>query len=157
MLKLKFITFAIYTIFASQAFAHDTFQIVEGECNNMGMMGSECDSLSVVKVKQMTPEMPLSLHSHTAFHQSMDYSMLIMNNAMKNAPMTGNADDDFAAMMIPHHQGAVDMAKLELLYGQDPALKRLAQEIIVTQGSEIAVMQMHLGQTTNNMQGHHHD
>jgi uncharacterized protein (DUF305 family) len=47
-------------------------------------------------------------------------------------------------MMIPHHQGAIDMAKAELLYGTNPVLRRLAQEIIVTQGSEIAVMQSQL-------------
>ena len=73
--------------------------------------------------------------------------MIIMNHAMDNAPLTGNADDDFAAMMIPHHQGAADIAKVELLYGKDSALKRLAQEIIVTQGSEIDVMKMHLQQS----------
>jgi uncharacterized protein (DUF305 family) len=44
-------------------------------------------------------------------------------------------------MMIPHHQGAIDMAKAELLYGKDPVLRRLAQEIIITQNSEIQVMQ----------------
>lgn len=157
MFKVQLTVIAIFGVFASQALAHDTSQIVEGECNNMGMMQSECDSLRVVKVKPMTPEMPLSMHSHGPFHQSMEYSMLVMNNAMENAPMSGNADDDFAAMMIPHHQGAVDMAKIELLYGKDPVLKRLAQEIIVTQGSEIAVMQMHLEQTAaNNMKGHSH-
>jgi len=55
--------------------------------------------------------------------------------------MTGDPDHDFAAMMIPHHQGAIDMAKAELLYGRNPVLRRLAQEIIVTQNSEITVMQ----------------
>ena len=58
--------------------------------------------------------------------------------------MTGDADHDFAAMMLPHHQGAVDMAKAELLYGTNPVLRRLAQEIIVTQGQEIEVMQLEL-------------
>jgi uncharacterized protein (DUF305 family) len=47
-------------------------------------------------------------------------------------------------MMIPHHQGAIDMAKAELLYGKNPVLRRLAQEIIVTQTSEITVMQREL-------------
>ena len=53
---------------------------------------------------------------------------------------TGNADTDFARMMIPHHVGAIEMAKAELLYGHDRRLRRLAQEIIVTQESEIQVM-----------------
>ena len=78
------------------------------------------------------------------FAQLMDDSMAVMNYGMTAAPMTGNPDHDFAAMMIPHHQGAVDMAKIEMLYGKDPVLRRLAQEIIITQGSEIAVMQKQL-------------
>lgn len=71
-------------------------------------------------------------------------AMAIMNDGMARAPMTGNTDHDFASMMVPHHQGAVDMAKAELLYGTDPVLRRLAQEIIVTQGQEIEVMQLQL-------------
>jgi len=47
-------------------------------------------------------------------------------------------------MMIPHHQGAIDMAKLELIYGRDPVLQRLAQGIIVEQQQEIEVMQRYL-------------
>ena len=72
--------------------------------------------------------------------------MALMDRGMKNASMTGDPDDDFAAMMIPHHRGAVDMAKVELLYGKDPVLRRLAQEIIVTQEQEIEVMRMRLKQ-----------
>lgn len=75
------------------------------------------------------------------FAALMDDAMNIMQEGMSRAPMNGSADHDFAAMMIPHHQGAVDMAKAELLYGKDPVLRRLAQEIIVSQGQEIAVMQ----------------
>lgn len=52
-------------------------------------------------------------------------------------------------MMIPHHQGAIEMAKVELLHGTDPRLRRLAQEIIVTQQSEITVMQLALKQPNN--------
>ena len=74
----------------------------------------------------------------------VDDAMNIMNHGMANAPMNGTVDHDFAAMMIPHHQGAVDMAKAELLYGTNPVLRRLAQEIIVTQGQEIEVMQLQL-------------
>ena len=74
------------------------------------------------------------------FHQQMDRDMQTMMRAMDAAPITGNADVDFAAMMIPHHQGAIDMARLQLQYGNDPVMRRLAQEIIVTQQSEIELM-----------------
>ena len=70
--------------------------------------------------------------------------MTSMHTAMERVKMTGNTDTDFAAMMIPHHQGAIEMAKTELQYGTDPRLRRLAQEIIVTQQSEIDLMQLTL-------------
>lgn len=53
---------------------------------------------------------------------------------------TGDVDADFVAMMIPHHQGAIDMAKIELQYGKDPELKKLAEDIIKAQESEIAFL-----------------
>ena len=59
---------------------------------------------------------------------------------MEGAP-SGDADRDFVAMMLPHHQGAVDMARIELQYGKDPALRRLAAAIIKAQAVEIAEMQ----------------
>jgi uncharacterized protein (DUF305 family) len=79
-----------------------------------------------------------------SFQQQMHEAMTSMDREMENTRMTGDPDHDFAAMMIPHHQGAIDMAKAELLYGKDPVLRRLAQEIIVTQEQEIAVMRMRL-------------
>ena len=78
------------------------------------------------------------------FPQAMHRSMAEMQRGMEAAPMTGEPDRDFAAMMIPHHQGAVDMARVELMYGNDPVLRRLAQEIIVDQQSEIEVMKLWL-------------
>lgn len=67
-----------------------------------------------------------------------------MDRGMKAAPMDGNVDHDFAAMMIPHHQGAIDMATAELLVGKDPVMRRLAQEILVDQKSEIDAMNLWL-------------
>ena len=69
-------------------------------------------------------------------------SMTAMHSAMHDVSVDGNADADFARMMIPHHQGAIEMAKVELQFGADPVLRRLAQEIIVTQQSEIDVMNL---------------
>jgi len=56
-------------------------------------------------------------------------------------PLTGKTDHDFVASMIPHHQGAIDMAEIELKYGSDPQLKRMAHDIIAAQKKEIATMQ----------------
>ncbi|MDB6179613.1 DUF305 domain-containing protein [Paracoccus sp. Z330] len=61
------------------------------------------------------------------------------------AQPTGNIDADFVAMMIPHHQGAIDMAILQLKYGTNPKLKNIAQEIIVTQQQEIKAMRLSIG------------
>jgi uncharacterized protein (DUF305 family) len=71
-----------------------------------------------------------------------------MMTAMQIQP-SGNADADFVAMMVPHHQGAIDMARAELLYGQNETLRRMAQEIVVTQQQEIVAMQQALGQSSN--------
>src|SRR6266404_6606392 len=59
---------------------------------------------------------------------------------------SGDVDQDFAAMMIPHHQGAIDMAQAELRHGHNEQLRRIAQEIIVDQQQEIAAMRLALGQ-----------
>jgi uncharacterized protein (DUF305 family) len=80
--------------------------------------------------------------------QEMNRSMERMDRQMAEAPMNGNADHDFASMMIPHHQGAIDMAKAELVYGKDPVMRRLAQEILVDQQSEIDAMRLWLGKAT---------
>jgi uncharacterized protein (DUF305 family) len=71
-------------------------------------------------------------------------SMTAMHSAMHDVSLIGKSDADFALMMIPHHQGAVEMAKVELQFGADPVLRRLAQEIIITQQSEIDVMKLAL-------------
>lgn len=62
---------------------------------------------------------------------------------MKNMSikMSGNADVDFIKMMLAHHQGAVDMAEVELKYGKDPEARKLAETIIAAQQKEIAQMQ----------------
>jgi hypothetical protein len=58
---------------------------------------------------------------------------------------SGNVDADFVAMMVPHHQGAIEMAQAELRHGRNERLRRLAQEIIVTQLQEITAMRLSLG------------
>jgi len=69
-----------------------------------------------------------------------------MHKAM-DIPLTGDPDRDFAAAMIPHHQGAIEMARIQLQHGKDPVLRQLAEEIIAAQEKEIAVLRSFLGQT----------
>jgi len=76
----------------------------------------------------------------------LDKSIDTMHSEMRKVRYSGNSDADFALMMIPHHQGAVDMARVELQFGKDPVLRRLAQGIIVEQLQEIEVMQRELRQ-----------
>jgi hypothetical protein len=68
-----------------------------------------------------------------------------MMAAMAVSP-SGDVDYDFAAMMVPHHQGAIEMAQAELRYGRNEQLRRIAQEIIVDQQQEIVAMRLALGQ-----------
>src|SRR5262245_33260455 len=74
-----------------------------------------------------------------AFYSEMCRVNARMHRGMEIAP-SGDADRDFARMMIAHHQGAIDMARVQLKYGADTRLKRLAQSIIVEQGQEITYM-----------------
>ncbi|MET4280013.1 hypothetical protein ABIB68_008295 [Bradyrhizobium sp. F1.2.2] len=62
------------------------------------------------------------------------------------AKPSGDVDRDFVAMMNPHHQGAIDMAVIELRYGKNEQLRRIAQEIIVDQMQEIAAMKLAIGE-----------
>ena len=80
-------------------------------------------------------EGPFLAENHVAMNRMM--------KAMEVKP-SGDVDKDFVAMMVPHHQGAIDMAQAELRYGHNEQLRRLAQEIIVTQQQEIAVMELAL-------------
>jgi len=76
---------------------------------------------------------PVATPADRAFATSMKTMMTSMN-----VKPTGKPDKDFALMMIPHHQGAIDMAKVELQYGADPELRQLATDIVAAQDKEIA-------------------
>lgn len=75
---------------------------------------------------------------------NLQQSMLSMHGAMSSVHSTGNDDEDFVGLMLPHHQAALDMAKVELVRGKDPQMRRLAQEIIADQESEIELMKLWL-------------
>lgn len=81
---------------------------------------------------------------YRAFVNGMDAGMRRMMGDMHVPGYTGNADVDFLAMMIPHHAGAVEMARLVLLHGRDPLTRQLAEQIIATQNAEIAAMRQRL-------------
>lgn len=61
-------------------------------------------------------------------------------HAGMSAALTGDPDTDFARSMIPHHQGAIDMAEVVLKYGKDPETRKLAEEIVKAQTAEIAFL-----------------
>jgi uncharacterized protein (DUF305 family) len=99
-----------------------------------------CPLLAYVLGISAISSIPSSVPEPTA-DADLDSSMERMNGEMRKVRYSGNPDADFALMMVPHHQGAIEMSKVELQFGTDPRLRRLAQEIIVTQQSEIEVMQ----------------
>ena len=86
---------------------------------------------------------PPSFMASTAkpFDALMGDAMAVMDHDLRTAPMNGRPAHDFMTMMIPHHQGAIDMAKSILLNTQDPEVRNLAQGIITEQANEIRLMQ----------------
>src|SRR2546426_8099426 len=95
------------------------------------------------RTTDLNPDSDLNRDNADTFRSMMSDATARMHAAM-HVPFTGDADRDFARMMIAHHQGAIDMALVELRYGKDERLKRLAHEIIVTQQQEIVVMHLAL-------------
>ena len=100
---------------------------------------------------------PATAASHTAPSHKADpgddAALVSRSNAAMNKMMadmalkpTGDVDRDFVATMVPHHQGAIDMAQAELRYGHNPRLNTIAQEIIVDQMQEITLMRLALGE-----------
>ena len=78
------------------------------------------------------------------FEREMNAGMEKMMHAMHAPGYTGDPDVDFLAMMIPHHEGAIEMARLVLVHGRDPVTRRLAEDIIAGQRIEIEGMQRRL-------------
>ena len=109
------------------------FSIVNSHSQDSGASGAT----RAAPGSASTDEAPFLAENATAMSKMM---------AGMDIKPTGDVDADFAAMMIPHHQGAIEMALAVLRYGKNEQLRRIAQEIIVTQQQEIAAMRLALGQ-----------
>lgn len=134
------------------------FALIKSLCMGSGIVLSSM----AFSAHAQTPAMP-------AGHAGMDHSAHGAGNVPANAstkayqasdekmmkdmgvPYTGDADKDFVSHMIPHHQGAVAMAEVVLKYGKDPALRKMAKDIIKAQDKEIAFMKQ--WQTRNGVHG----
>jgi hypothetical protein len=108
------------------------------------MMRTPAPGVTIIINMQGTPMMqgPMMGAGETAQGPSgraYEEAMERMNRGMV-VPPSGDPDVDFAQMMIPHHQGAIDMAQVELAQGKDPALRAMAQDIIKAQEAEIATL-----------------
>lgn len=87
--------------------------------------------------------------NHKDFVSPYEAPMKAMHDSMGAIPLTGDADRDFAALMITHHQGAIDMAKIEKASGRNPELTAMADAIIATQTQEIERLRRWLGEVVN--------
>lgn len=110
-------------------------------------------ALAIALIARTAGGAPAWAQEHEAEKAASEAPFLAENDAAMDKMMkdmtvnpTGDVDRDFVAMMVPHHQGAIDMAQALLRYGHNERLRRLAQEIIVTQQQEIAAMRLAVGE-----------
>jgi uncharacterized protein (DUF305 family) len=121
-------TSAVWMLFATDP----TLSTLAADSGNT--MDASHDHASTIPSRSGMPDA-----SQSNFDSEMAQVNAQMHDSMEVVP-SGDPDHDFVQMMIPHHQGAIDMSLVLLKYGRDEKLKRLAQSIIVEQGQEIAYM-----------------
>ncbi|MGI4865104.1 MAG: DUF305 domain-containing protein [Janthinobacterium lividum] len=136
MNKLKLLI--LCSLLASRPVAHAQTHAPHGQPMSRSGMAHPIPAMAGMSMATLPPGSPAA-----AFQHAMDSVMTVMDTGMRQMGGVSPSDIDasFAAMMAPHHQGAVDMARLQLLYGKDPELRRLAQSIIAEQQIEIQQMQ----------------
>jgi uncharacterized protein (DUF305 family) len=103
---------------------------------------------AAIGLAAIIPSVALANAAANAFAAETQAAMDRMMRGMM-VPPTGDVDRDFAAMMIAHHQGAIDMAKAELRHGRNEQLRRIAQGIVVEQQQEIEAMRLAAGATAS--------
>jgi len=106
---------------------------------------SICRAASVALLAAAASPVASSIPTEAPYWRENDAAMKKMMLGMDVRP-TGDADRDFVAMMVPHHEGAIEMARALLRYGHNEKVRRLAQEIIVDQQDEIAAMRLAVGE-----------
>jgi uncharacterized protein (DUF305 family) len=123
MLKTTFVAASLATaLITASAFAQDNTMHQGHDMSSMGQMMDD------------SPSSKAFAEANAKMHKDMA------------VPLTGNADVDFVQGMIPHHQGAIDMAKIVLEHGKDPEIRKLAEDMINAQEGEIAMMKAWLAE-----------
>jgi uncharacterized protein (DUF305 family) len=104
-----------------------------------GHAAMQSGAMDPAEMQKMMADMMPKPDDAASTKEFKEADMRMMHNM--HAPFTGNPDVDFRTHMIPHHQGAVDMAKVALKHAKDPETKKMAQKIVDDQEKEIGEMQ----------------
>ena len=118
---------------------YDTIKSIRALC----LVSILAFSFTAIAQADMTSDKPMNMshddmQQNTMGSEDMKQSMKAGMDSMQKMEMSGDMDKDFAMMMKIHHQGALDMAKMELAHGKSPAMKAMAKKIIAAQKKEIA-------------------
>lgn len=116
--------------------AAGTYVYAQSDMSGMDMGGMDMGNMTMMSQAAMIPPELANDPAAKGYAAAMDKMMASMM-----VPYTGNPDVDFARGMIPHHQAAIDMAKVQLEFGTDPEIRKVAEEVIKAQEAEIAMLQ----------------